>query len=45
MEYLINSLIGAAGGFLTGQLGKGTGYGTIGNVISGVVGGTAAAYW
>ncbi len=41
MEYLINSAIGAAGGWLMGQVGKGGPWGTIGNVLSGVVGGNA----
>ena len=41
MEYLINSLLGGGGGLLTGFLGKGSNYGTIGNVIAGVVGGNA----
>jgi hypothetical protein len=41
MEYLINSAIGAAGGFLVEKLGKSGPWGTIGNVLSGVVGGNA----
>jgi hypothetical protein len=41
MEYLIQSLIGAGGGFLMEKLGKGGPWGTIGNVLSGVVGGNA----
>ena len=39
MFYLVNSVIGACGGWLMGQLGKGSGYGDIVNIISGVVGG------
>ena len=39
MFYLVNSVIGACGGWLMGQLGKGSGYGDIANIISGVVGG------
>jgi hypothetical protein len=39
MEYLVNSAIGAAGGWLMGQIGKGGNFGTVGNLVSGVLGG------
>ena len=42
MGYLVNSVIGAAGGWLMGQLGKGSGFGDVGNILSGIVGGNAA---
>lgn len=41
MEYLINSAIGAAGGWLMGQLKQGGNFGTIGNLVAGVLGGNA----
>jgi uncharacterized membrane protein YeaQ/YmgE (transglycosylase-associated protein family) len=40
---IINSLVGAAGGWLTAQLGKGNGFGMIGNLVSGLVGGNLGA--
>jgi len=39
MQYVIQSIIGAGGGWLMGQLGKGSGLGTAGNVVAGVAGG------
>lgn len=42
MGYLVNAVIGALGGWLMGQLGKGSGFGDIGNVLSGIVGGIGA---
>ncbi len=41
MEYLINSAIGAAGGWLMGQLKQGGNFGTVGNLVAGVLGGNA----
>ena len=41
MGYLVNSVIGASGGWFMGQLGKGSGFGDTGNILSGVVGGNA----
>ncbi len=40
---IINSLVGAAGGWLTAQLGKGNGFGMVGNLVSGLVGGNLGA--
>ncbi len=42
MGYLVNTVIGALGGWLMGQIGKGSGFGDIGNVLLGIVGGNAA---
>ena len=39
MGYLIQAIIGAGGGWLMGQLGKGSGLGTVGNVATGAAGG------
>ena len=41
---LINSVVGAASGWLTGQAGKGSGFGQAGNAVAGLAGGNLGGW-
>lgn len=44
MEFLWFLLIGAVAGWLAGQLFKGSGFGLLGNIVVGILGGVAGGF-